>query len=166
MARYRMAKQEKKTKVNIALDFLLPVSLQRHLTSLPCTPHFGWILPGYSRSRDPHFSSHPHSCCKQQEVAVPWHDPSWDLGSSLGSFLSDWGLRSIPLLGSLVCPFPASGPLWWDSSVSSRWKPKWAWEQELAFLWSLPSSVTAPSGRFSVTATQQSCLDTRVRFFS
>lgn len=71
MARIRVAGQEKEIKADIALVFLLPVRLQCHLMTLPCTPHFSWIVPGYSHSRDPHCSSRPHSCCKQQEVAVP-----------------------------------------------------------------------------------------------
>lgn len=157
-----MAEQVKKTKVNIALVFLLSVSLD--LTSLPCTPHFSWILPAYSHSRDPRFSSHPHGCCWGGCSPLTWS--CLGFGVLLGIFLVWLGFRLHSLAG--ICSFPHFLPLdHSDGTACSplEWRPKWAREEEPAFLWSVPSFVTAPRGKFSATATQQSYLDTRVRFF-
>lgn len=112
MARSRMADQEKKTEVNIDLIFLLPVSLQCHLTSMPCTPCFSWILPGYSCNRDLHFSSRSHSCCKRQEAAVLWHGSCWAL-----SCLMTFSFQSFAVFFSL----PHFLPL--DPSDRTAWAP-------------------------------------------
>lgn len=149
-ARNRMAEQEKKTKVNIAFVFLLPVSVQRCLTSSPCAPHFSWILPGYSHNRDTHFFV---SSSRLLQATGGCSPPTW---SFLGSFLSDRRLGSLPLLCSCLprfLPLDLSDGAAWSHL---GWKPKWAREQEPAFLWSLPSFVTALRGRFSATATQLS----------
>lgn len=89
----------RQTKVNIALVFLLPISLHRHLTSLPSTPYFSWILPGYSHKTSIFF----FLSSRLLQVAGSCSPLAW---SFLGSFSSNWGLASLPLLCSLVCPVP------------------------------------------------------------
>lgn len=130
------------------------------MASLPCTPSFSRVLLGvFTQQRSTFcFSSFELLQAKGGCSLLPW--------SCLGSFMSDWGLgpHSLAVFFSLFhfLPLDCSDGTAWSSL---RWKPKQEREQEMTFLGSLPSFVTAPRGRLPARATQESCLDTWVRFF-